>query len=134
MEAPDLDLDVPTYPLADALAWGVRPDVAAEAHHAGRLHLTRPDAPPVRFILDRWPPGPRGTWTAKGQHRGRTLTGYAGGHRPRGGGVAGLSAEGVRRAVAGIDRQRSRWASGAARPRPPEHPCPTCGRPLPLAS
>lgn len=124
---------VPSFPLADALMWGVPPDVAEDGRLAGRLDLTRPDGSRVRFLWDGWPPGPRGTWVAKVSHKGRTLTGYAGGHRPRGGGVAGLSRAGVRRAVDGIERQRARWDSGEAQPKRRYPCCSACGRPLPLA-
>lgn len=127
----------PTYPLADALRWGVPAEVSDSVvrreGYSGWLSLTRSDGPPVRFYWDGWPPGPGGTWYAKGTHRGRTLTGYAGGHRPRGGGIAGLSAEGIRRALDGIERQREGWESGRSRRRV-YRPCPTCGRPLPLAT
>ena len=125
-------LDAPNYPLSDALASGVPFDVAEDARRSRRLYLTRLGAEPVRLLWESWPRGPGGTWYAKRSWRSRTLTGYAGGHRPRGGGVPGLSADGIRRALAGLDRQQARWQSGEARRRV-YRPCPSCGRPLPLA-
>lgn len=119
----DLD-ELPTYPLADALAAGVPPGVHIFARRAGGLRLTRPDGSHVRFTLmhPNWNRN-GGTWYAKG-HAGRaTFTGYAGGDRPRGGGVPGLSAAGIRRALDGIERQRARHLAGVERTR-----CVCCGR------
>lgn len=97
---------VPSYPLADALAWGVPPSVRGPAHVLGRLDLTRPDGPPLRLALwHRYWKRNGGAWYAKERRNGRSLTGYAGGHAPRGGGRVGLSAEGIAAALAGIDRQ-----------------------------
>ena len=127
------DLDgLPSYPLADALAAGVPPYVREDARRAAGLWLTVPDGPPVRFLLS-WPTdrGNRGEWHAKRSHKGRTLSGYAGGHAPRGGGVAGLSAAGIRRALDGLDRQEARWASGEAQPKR-WRLCRCCGREYPV--
>ena len=122
----------PSYPLADALAWGVPLHVREDARLAGCIDLTREDGPPVRFLHSAAWMRNRGEWTAKRSWKGRTLTGYAGGHAPRGGGVAGLSDDGVRRAIAGLDRQERRWATGAAQRKTRGPVCPTCGRLAPL--
>lgn len=142
MEPPDLDAPPPDplpgpppaaeYPLGEALRSGVPASAAEYARRVGRLHLIpdpdsdgdgpNGDGSPVVFLLDFWPPRPLGTWTAK-RHRGRrTFTGYAGRHRPRGGGVPGLSAAGIRRALDGLDRQEARWKG------PGPDRCPCCGR------
>lgn len=121
-------LDVFTYSLDYALDFGVPDYLAETARDCGGIDLTRDDGTAVRFRFDAWPPGSRGAWYAKRHTGGRTFTGYAGGHAPRGGGVPGLSPEGIARALAGLDRQEHRWASGEAKPRDRGPVCPSCGR------
>ncbi len=122
------DPDALLFNLDAVLADGVPPWMLATARQLGRLDLTTADGTAVRLLHEAWPPGPGGTWYAKGRENGRTFTGYCGGHAPRGGGVPGLSAEGVRRGVEGVERQAKRWASGEAKPRVRGPVCPCCHR------
>jgi hypothetical protein len=102
------------YPLQEAVEEGVLPILWPEAKRRARLDLTDDDGTRVPLILT-----PYGDWHAKRYTGGRTLTGYAGRHAPTRGGVPGLSAEGVRRAVDALDAQEAGLPAYRA--------CPTCG-------
>ena len=91
-----------------------------QARRFGWVHLADASGRTVhRLRLNSW-----GGWEAKDYRDGKTLTGYAGYHRPRRTGVPGLSAAGIRRALANMERQ----ATG------PVACCPTCRRRLPAGS
>ena len=120
---------VPHVPLAVALRQGVGDHDRIKASLADRIVLTDADGEPAVTLYLRcrhWPNG--GEWYVKRHVDGRSLTGYAGGHRPRGGGVAGLSAEGIARALAALDRQQ-RTPPKPHRPAPTDR-CPTCRTPV----